>query len=118
MEIQERQVGDVTILDLRGKMTLGEGETLLKAKIKSVIQRGGHRKLLINLQAVPYIDSSGLIEIVRSYAIVSRQGGKLKLYNLTARIQDLLAITRLMTVWEIFEDEASALASFRDQTGN
>jgi anti-sigma B factor antagonist len=111
MNIDERVVGDVTILDLKGKMTLGEGDELLKEKINSLIQQG-HKKLLLNLEAVPYIDSAGLGEIVRTYTTVSRQGGKLKLLNLTKRIQDLLAITKLLTVFETFEVEQEAVASF------
>jgi anti-sigma B factor antagonist len=111
MQIEERVVGDVTVLDLKGKMTLGEGDELLKDKINSLIQQG-HRRLVLNLEGVPYIDSAGLGEIVRTYTTVSRQGGKLKLLNLTKRIQDLLAITKLLTVFETFEDEQSAVSSF------
>ncbi len=80
-------------------------------KINSLIQQG-HRKLLLNLEGVPYIDSAGLGEIVRTYTTVSRQGGKLKLLNLTKRIQDLLAITKLLTVFETFDAEPEALRSF------
>ena len=90
MQIEERVVGEVLILDLKGKMTLGEGDELLKDKINSLISQG-RKKLLLNLEGVPYIDSAGLGEIVRTYTTVSRQGGKLKLLNLTKRIQDLLA---------------------------
>jgi anti-sigma B factor antagonist len=111
MQIEERVVGDVTVLDLKGKMTLGEGDELLKDKINSLIQQG-HRKLVLNLEGVPYIDSAGLGEIVRTYTTVSRQGGKLKLLNLTKRIQDLLAITKLLTVFETFDGEEEAVKSF------
>ena len=111
MHIDERVVGGVTILDLKGKMTLGEGDELLKEKINSLITQG-HQKLVLNLEAVPYIDSAGLGEIVRTYTTVSRQGGKLKLLNLTKRIQDLLAITKLLTVFETYESEQEAVASF------
>jgi anti-sigma B factor antagonist len=111
MQIEERMVGDVTLLDLKGKMTLGEGDELLKDKINSLLTQG-HKKLLLNLEAVPYIDSAGLGEIVRTYTTVSRQGGKLKLLNLTKRIQDLLAITKLLTVFETFESESDAVKSF------
>ena len=89
MQIEERVIGDVTILDLKGKMTLGEGDELLKDKINSLIHQG-QKKLLLNLEGVPYIDSAGLGEIVRTYTTVSRQGGNLKLVNLTKRITDLL----------------------------
>jgi anti-sigma B factor antagonist len=111
MQIDERVVEGVTILDLKGKMTLGEGDELLKDKINSLIQQE-KKKLLLNLEAVPYIDSAGLGEIVRTYTTVSRQGGKLKLLNLTKRIQDLLAITKLLTVFETYENEAEAIKSF------
>ena len=112
MVIEERVVGDVTILDLKGKMTLGEGDELLKDKINSLIHQG-QKKLLLNLESVPYIDSAGLGEIVRTYTTVSRQGGNLKLVNLTKRITDLLSITKLLTVFETFYSEPDALKSFK-----
>jgi anti-sigma B factor antagonist len=112
MQIEERSVGDVTVLDLKGKMTLGEGDELLKDKINSLIHQG-QRKLLLNLEGVPYIDSAGLGEIVRTYTTVSRQGGSLKLVNLTKRITDLLSITKLLTVFETFDTEKEAVASFQ-----
>ena len=112
MVIEERVVGDVTILDLKGKMTLGEGDELLKDKINSLIHQG-QKKLLLNLESVPYIDSAGLGEIVRTYTTVSRQGGNLKLVNLTKRITDLLSITKLLTVFETFDSEPDALKSFQ-----
>ena len=114
MQIEERIVGDVTILDLKGKMTLGEGDELLKDKINSLIQQE-KKKLLLNLEGVPYIDSAGLGEIVRTYTTVSRQGGNLKLVNLTKRITDLLSITKLLTVFETFDSEPEALKSFQAQ---
>jgi anti-sigma B factor antagonist len=112
MQIEERSVGDVTILDLKGKMTLGEGDELLKDKINSLIHQG-QRKLLLNLEGVPYIDSAGLGEIVQTYTTVSRQGGSLKLVNLTKRITDLLSITKLLTVFETFDSEKDAVSSFQ-----
>jgi anti-sigma B factor antagonist len=112
MQIEERIVGDVTILDLKGKMTLGEGDELLKDKINSLIHQG-QKRLLLNLEGVPYIDSAGLGEIVRTYTTVSRQGGNLKLLNLTKRITDLLSITKLLTVFETFDSEKEAVASFQ-----
>ena len=111
MQIGERKVGDVTILDLKGKMTLGDGDELLRAKINAIIQ-GGAKKIILNLGDVPYIDSAGLGEVVRTYTTVSRQGGVLKLLNLTKRIQDLLAITKLLTVFDTYENEADAVKSF------
>jgi anti-sigma B factor antagonist len=111
MQIEERVVNDVTILDLKGKMTLGEGDELLKDKINTLVQQG-QKKIVLNLEGVPYIDSAGLGEIVRTYTTVSRQGGKLKLLNLTKRIQDLLAITKLLTVFETHDSEQEAVRSF------
>src|ERR1043166_187951 len=112
MQIDERVVDGVTILDLKGKMTLGEGDELLKDKINSLIQQD-RKHIVLNLESVPYIDSAGLGEIVRTYTTVSRQGGKLKLLNLTKRITDLLAITKLLTVFETYDTEKEALASFK-----
>jgi anti-sigma B factor antagonist len=111
LQIGQRVVNGVTILDLKGKITLGEGDELLKKEIDSLIQKD-QKKLLLNLEGVPYIDSAGLGEIVRTYTTVSRQGGKLKLLNLTKRIQDLLAITKLLTVFETYESEPDAVKSF------
>ncbi len=111
MQIEERNVGDVKVLDLKGKVTLGEGDELLKDKVNSLINQG-HKKIVLNLAEVPYIDSAGLGEIVRTYTTVSRQGGSLKLLNLTKRITDLLAITKLLTVFETFDSENDAIRSF------
>jgi anti-sigma B factor antagonist len=101
----------VVVLDLKGKITLGEGDELLKDKINSLANQG-HKKLLLNLEQVPYIDSAGLGEIVRTYTTISRQGGSLKLLNLTKRITDLLSITKLLTVFETFDSEGEAIKSF------
>jgi anti-sigma B factor antagonist len=111
MQIEERVVNDVTILDLKGKITLGEGDEALKDKINSLVLQE-KKRILLNLAEVPYIDSAGLGEIVRTYTTVSRQGGQLKLVNLTKRITDLLMITKLLTVFETFESESDALKSF------
>ena len=111
MQIDERVVDDVTILDLKGKMTLGEGDELLKDKINSLASQG-HKKIVLNLEAVPYIDSAGLGEIVRTYTSISRQGGKLKLLNVSKRIYDLLVITKLVTIFDSYEGEAEAVKSF------
>jgi anti-sigma B factor antagonist len=111
MQIEQRAVGDVVVLDLKGKITLGEGDELLKDKVNSLVNQG-HRKIVLNLAEVPYIDSAGLGEIVRTYTTVSRQGGSLKLLNLTKRITDLLSITKLLTVFETFETEDEAVRSF------
>ncbi|MBM3777356.1 MAG: STAS domain-containing protein [Acidimicrobiia bacterium] len=111
MNIEERSAGDVTVLDLKGRMTMGEGDELLKDKINSLILQG-RRKLVLNLAEVPYIDSAGLGEIVRTYTTVGRQGGSLKLANLTKRITDLLSITKLLTVFETYDSEEDAVRSF------
>ena len=111
MQIQERMSGDVVVLDLKGKITLGEGDELLKDKVNSLVNQG-HKKIVLNLADVPYIDSAGLGEVVRTYTTVSRQGGSLKLLNLTKRITDLLSITKLLTVFETFDSEGDAVRSF------
>ncbi len=111
MEIEERTLENVVVLDLKGKLTIGEGDELLREKINNLMQQG-HKNLLLNLEDVPYVDSAGLGEIVRTYTTVSRQGGNLKLVNLTKRITDLLAITKLLTVFDTFESEADAVSSF------
>jgi anti-sigma B factor antagonist len=111
MQIEERIIEGVTVLDLKGKMTLGEGDELLKDKINSLMNQG-RGKILLNLEGVPYIDSAGLGEIVRTYTTVSRQGGTMKLVNLTKRITDLLAITKLLTVFETYDNESEALKSY------
>ena len=112
MKIEERALENVVVLDLKGKLTIGEGDELLKETIQKLMDQG-HNKLLLNLEDVPYVDSAGLGEIVRTYTTVSRQGGSLKLVNLTKRITDLLAITKLLTVFDTFESEAEAVSSFQ-----
>jgi anti-sigma B factor antagonist len=111
MKIVERQVGDVIILDLHGKILIGEGDDALRDAVTKLVD-GGKTKLLLNLADVPYVDSAGLGEIVRCYTTVSKKGGKLKLLNLTKKIQDLLSITKLLTVFETFENESEAVKSF------
>jgi len=111
MQITERSVGDVMVLDIEGKITLGEGDEQLKDKVNSLVNQG-HLKMVLNLAEVPYLDSAGLGEVVRAYTTVSRKGGSLKLLNLTKRITDLLSITKLLTVFETFESEDEAVRSF------
>jgi anti-sigma B factor antagonist len=111
MQIEERTVGDVVVLDLKGRITLGEGDQLLKDKVNSLVNQG-RKRIILNLAGVPYIDSAGLGEIVGSYTTVSRQDGSLKLLNLTKKITDLLAITKLLTVFETFDSEDEAVRSF------
>ena len=111
MEIAERSSGDVKILDLHGKLTIGDGDELLKDKINSLVQQG-HTKIVLNLGDVPYVDSAGLGQMVSSYRTVTRSGGNLRLLNLTARIREVLTITKLLTVFDTYESESEALASF------
>jgi anti-sigma B factor antagonist len=111
MQITERALADVMILDLKGKITLGEGDELLKDKVNSLVNQG-HRKIVLNLADVPYLDSAGLGRVVSAYTTLSRQGGSLKLLNLTRRITDLLSITKLLTVFDTFDSEDEAVRSF------
>ncbi|MCY4660400.1 MAG: STAS domain-containing protein [Acidobacteria bacterium] len=111
MKIEERPTGDVMILDLKGKLTIGDGDELLKDKINSLVQQG-YTKLILNLADVPYIDSGGLGQVVRTFTTVKQHNGSLKLMNVTKRIEDLLAITKLLTVFDVFETEQDALQSF------
>jgi anti-sigma B factor antagonist len=112
MQIAEREVGAVTILDLSGKITLGEGDTLLKDKLHSLLHRG-KKSVLLNLGEVSYVDSAGLGALVSAYTTVTREGGSLKLVNVTKKLQDLLSITKLLTVFESFDAEAEALRSYK-----
>jgi anti-sigma B factor antagonist len=112
MHISERKIGDVVVVDVSGKITLGEGgDAVLKDKMRSLVQQG-QTKLLLNLGDVSYVDSAGLGEIVQSYATVNKNGGTLKLLNVTKRIKDLLSITKLLTVFETYDSEAEAVTSF------
>src|SRR6186713_1686087 len=111
MQIAERETGKVTVLDLSGKITLGEGDTLLKDKLHSLLHQG-KKKVLLNLAEVQYVDSAGLGAIVSAYTTMTREGGSLKLLNVTKRLQDLLSITKLLTVFETFDSEDEALRSF------
>jgi anti-sigma B factor antagonist len=111
LNITERQAGDVTILDLDGKVTIGEGSVALRTTIRRLLGEG-KGKILLNLAGVGYVDSSGIGEFVSSFTAVKKEGGTLKLLNLTQKIQDLLAITKLLTVFDVFENEGEALASY------
>ena len=111
MKIVERQVSDVSILDLQGKILIGEGDDVLRDAVSKLVD-SGKTKILLNLADVPYVDSAGLGEIVRCYTTVSRKGGRLKLINLTNKIRDLLSITKLLTVFETYESEDQGVKSF------
>jgi anti-sigma B factor antagonist len=109
--IHEREVGDVTVLDLSGKITIGEGSVQLREAVRGLLERG-KKQVLINLGGVDYVDSSGIGELVSCFTTTKNQGGQLKLLNLTKKIKDLLQITKLLTVFETFDDEAEAIRSF------
>jgi anti-sigma B factor antagonist len=111
LNISERQAGDVTILDLNGKVTIGEGSVALRTTIRRLLGEG-KKNILLNLGSVGYVDSSGIGELVSSYTAVQKEGGSLKMLNLTQKIQDLLAITKLLTVFDVYENEGDALAGF------
>jgi anti-sigma B factor antagonist len=111
MDIKERVVDGVSILDLAGKIVLGEGDMQIKERIRDLLN-DGQKRILLNLAEVSYIDSAGLGALISSYTTTRREGGNLKLVNLTKRIQDLLAITKLITVFDTFEDEKKAIESF------
>ena len=110
-KLTTRQVGDVTVLDASGRITLGEGSTTFREKIKE-LAAAGSKKVLINMGDISYIDSSGIGELVSGYTTITNNGGALKLLNLGKRVQDLLQITKLYTVFETFDDEAAAIRSF------
>lgn len=111
LSIDERTAGNVTILGLDGKITIGDGSVQLREAVRKLLEQG-HKNLLIDLGKVDYVDSSGIGELVSCYTTTKNQGGQLKLLNLTKKIQDLLSITKLLTVFETFESEADALGSF------
>jgi anti-sigma B factor antagonist len=111
VKITNRQVGDVTVIDASGRITLGEGSSTIRDTIRDLTAKG-NRKLLLNLGDVSYIDSSGIGELVSGFTTVTNQGGQLKLLHLTKRVQELLQITKLYTVFEVFDDEAAAVRSY------
>lgn len=111
MKIDTRTVGDVQILDCSGKITLGEGTMAIRNKVREVLKEGG-KKIILNLSEVNYIDSSGIGELVSTFTTVTNAGGQLKLLNLTKKIQELLAITKLLTVFSVYQSEKDAVASF------
>jgi anti-sigma B factor antagonist len=111
MTMSERMVGAITLLDLDGQLVLGASAEGLRDKLRSLLQQG-QQQFIVNLAKVPYMDSGGLGELVQAYATVTRQGGALKLMNLTSRLRDLLVITKLATVFDCYDSEDAALASF------
>ena len=112
MKASTRQVDGITIVDLSGRITLGEGSVVLRDNIRDIVGQG-HKKILLNLGDVTYIDSSGIGELVSAFTTVRNQGGELKLLNLTKKVHDLLQITKLYTVFDVRDDEAGAIKSFK-----
>jgi anti-sigma B factor antagonist len=111
MKASNRRVDGVTILDLSGRITLGEGSVVLRDQIRDLLGKG-EKKILLNLGDVTYIDSSGIGELVSAFTTVRNQGGELKLLNLTKKVHDLLQITKLYTVFDVKDDETSAIKAF------
>ncbi len=112
LEVKERQAGDVTILDLSGSVRMGEGAVALRNAIRGLVEQGKN-KILLNLGSVKNVDSSGIGELIANYTTISREDGQLKLLNLTEKIQNLLVITKLLTVFDSYDNEADALNSFK-----
>jgi anti-sigma B factor antagonist len=112
VKISTRQVDGVTVLDMSGRITLGEGSVQLRDAVRDLLSKG-QKHILLNLGDVTYIDSSGIGELVSAFTTVKNQGGELKLLNLTRKVHDLLQITKLYTVFDVKDDEASAVASFK-----
>ena len=111
VKLTTRQVGDVTVIDVAGRITLGEGSSTLRDAMRDLVGKG-QKKILLNLGEVSYIDSSGIGELVSGFTTVTNSGGALKLLNLNKRVKDLLQITKLYTVFDVHEDEAGAIRSF------
>jgi len=111
LEIKERALGEVVILDLIGKITIGEGSVQLRDAVSNLLDAGRNR-IILNLGGVVYVDSSGIGELVSRYTTTKNAGGRLKLLNLPKKIKDLLMITKLLTVFEIYEEEEAAVNSF------
>jgi anti-sigma B factor antagonist len=106
-----RQVGEISVVDFSGKITLGEGSAILRRMVKELVDQG-HSKIILNLEDVDYIDSSGIGELVVAHSALEAAKGELKLLNLTRRVKDIVQITRLFTIFDVQTDEASALRSF------
>lgn len=111
VKLNTRQVGDATVVDVAGRITLGEGSSALRDSLRDLVSKG-HKKILLNLGEVSYIDSSGIGELVSGFTTVTNSGGQLKLLNLNKRVRDLLQITKLYTVFDVHDDEAAAIRSF------
>ncbi len=112
LKVSTRQVDGVSIVDCSGRITLGEGSVVLRDTVKDLLSKG-HKKILLNLGDVNYIDSSGIGELVSAYTTTRNQGGELKLLKLTKKVHDLLQITKLYTVFDVKDDETAAVKAFR-----
>src|SRR2546421_11954543 len=112
LNIRERQAGDITVLDMDGRITIGEGSVALRSAIRRLLEEG-KKNILLNLAGVGYIDSSGIGELVASYTTVNHGGGELKLLSLTEKVPELLNITKLLTVFDAYDTEAEALSNFK-----
>ena len=112
LNIRERQAGDITVLDMDGRITIGEGSVALRSAIRRLLEEG-KKQILLNLAGVVYIDSSGIGELVSSYTAINKEAGELKLLSLTQKLRDLLTITKLLTVFDAYETESDALSSFK-----
>ena len=111
VKLSTRQIGDVSVVDVAGRITLGEGSSALRDSVREMVGKG-QKKILLNLGEVSYIDSSGIGELVSAFTTVTNGGGQLKLLNLTKRVRDLLQITKLYTVFDVHDSEVSAIRSF------
>jgi len=111
VKLNIRQVGDVTVIDVSGRVTLGEGSSAIREAMRDQTDKG-NKKILLNLGEVSYIDSTGIGELVAGFTTVANDGGTVKLLGLTKRVKDVLLITKLYTIFEVFEDEAEAARSF------
>lgn len=114
MQTAQRQAGDITILDLKGRIMFGDGEEDLRDVITSVLE-SGRVNLILNLAEVPFIDSSGLSQLVRTFVTTSKRGGQMRLIGLTSRVREVLTMTRLLTVFQAFDSEEEAVASFEER---
>ena len=112
LNIRERQAGDITILDMDGRITIGEGSVALRSAIRRLLEEG-KKNILLNLAGVGYIDSSGIGELVSSYTAINKEGGQLKLLSLTEKLRDLLTITKLLTVFDAYDTEPDAISNFK-----
>ncbi|MBK5257751.1 MAG: STAS domain-containing protein [Vicinamibacteria bacterium] len=115
MKTTERQAGDITILDVQGRIMFGDGEDGFRDAVTKTIE-SGRVKLVINMAEVPFVDSAGLSQLIRTYVTTGKRGGQMKLLNLTKRVRELLTITKLLTVLEEFESEEEAVASFGEMS--